>query len=48
MTKNTLILLADSQNIYTFAVTPAIPLYMGLMAIAGAYLLKGNLPKKDK
>ena len=33
---------------YGYAATPAIPLYMGLMAIAGAYLLKGNLPKKDK
>jgi len=33
---------------YGYAATPAIPLYMGLMAIAGAYLLKGNLPKKNK
>lgn len=31
-----------------YAATPAIPLYMGLMAIAGAYLLKGNLPKKEQ
>ena len=29
------------------AATPAIPIYLGLMAIAGAYLVKGNL-KKDK
>ena len=27
--------------------TPAIPLYLGLMAIAGAYLIKGNLKNKD-
>ena len=33
---------------YGYAATPAIPLYLGLMAIAGAYLIKGNLPKKDK
>lgn len=33
---------------YGYAATPAIPLYIGLMAIAGAYLLKGNLPKKNK
>lgn len=26
--------------------TPAIPLYLGLMAMAGAYLIKGNLRKK--
>lgn len=26
--------------------TPAIPLYLGLMAIAGAYLIKGNLKKR--
>ena len=32
---------------YGYAATPAIPLYLGLMAIAGAYLIKGNL-KKDK
>lgn len=30
-----------------FAATPAIPLYLGLMAIAGAYLIKGNLKKKE-
>jgi hypothetical protein len=30
----------------SFGATPAIPLYLGLMAIAGAYLIKGNL-KKD-
>ena len=29
------------------AATPAIPLYLGLMAIAGAYLIKGNLKKKE-
>lgn len=33
---------------YGYAATPAIPLYLGLMAIAGAYLIKGNLQKKDK
>ena len=31
---------------YGYAATPAIPLYLGLMAIAGAYLIKGNLKKK--
>ena len=31
---------------FAYAATPAIPLYLGLMAIAGAYLIKGNL-KKD-
>ena len=31
---------------YGYAATPAIPLYLGLMAIAGAYLIKGNLNKK--
>lgn len=31
---------------YGLAATPAIPLYLGLMAIAGAYLIKGNLKKK--
>lgn len=30
-----------------YAGTPAIPLYLGLMAIAGAYLIKGNLKKKE-
>ena len=30
-----------------FAATPTIPLYLGLMAIAGAYLIKGNLKKKE-
>lgn len=34
-----------SENGY--AATPAIPLYLGLMAIAGAYLIKGNLKKKE-
>lgn len=33
---------------YGYAATPAIPLYLGLMAIAGAYLVKGNLTKQDK
>lgn len=33
---------------YGYAATPAIPLYLGLMAIAGSYLIKGNLQKKDK
>jgi len=32
---------------YGYAATPAIPLYLGLMAIAGAYLIKGNLNNKD-
>lgn len=32
---------------YGYAVTPAIPLYLGLMAIAGAYLIKGNLRKEE-
>lgn len=27
--------------------TPAIPFYLGLMAIAGAYLIKGNLKIKE-
>ena len=30
-----------------YAGTPAVPLYLGLMAIAGAYLIKGNLKKKE-
>ena len=30
---------------YGYAATPAIPLYLGLMTIAGAYLIKGNLKK---
>ena len=30
-----------------YAATPAIPLYLGLMAIAGAYLIKGNLKKTE-
>ena len=32
---------------YGYAATPAIPLYLGLMAIAGAYLVKGNLKGKE-
>ena len=32
---------------YGYAATPAIPMYLGLMAIAGAYLIKGNLKKKE-
>ena len=28
---------------YGYGATPAMPLYLGLMAIAGAYLIKGNL-----
>ena len=32
---------------YGYAATPAIPLYLGLMAIAGAYLIKGNLKKRE-
>lgn len=32
---------------YGYAATPAIPLYLGLMAIAGAYLIKGNLRKEE-
>ena len=32
---------------YGYAATPAIPLYLGLMAIAGAYLIKDNLKKKE-
>lgn len=32
---------------YGYAATPAIPLYLGLMAIAGAYLIKGNLKKNE-
>ena len=32
---------------YGYAATPTIPLYLGLMAIAGAYLIKGNLKKKE-
>lgn len=32
---------------YGYAATPAIPLYLGLMAIAGAYLTKGNLKRKE-
>ncbi len=30
-----------------YAATPAIPIYLGLMAIAGAYLIKGNLNKRE-
>lgn len=44
----------DSWNCITsflqdgaYAATPSIPLYLGLMAIAGAYLIKGNLKNKD-
>ena len=37
----------DTSWGYGFAATPAIPLYLGLMAIAGAYLIKGNLKKVD-
>lgn len=32
---------------YGYAATPAIPIYLGLMAIAGAYLIKGNLNKRE-
>lgn len=32
---------------YGYAATPAIPIYLGLMAIAGAYLIKGNFSKKE-
>lgn len=32
---------------YGYAATPAIPIYLGLMAIAGAYLIKGNLKKSE-
>lgn len=35
------------HSAYGYAATPAIPLYLGLMAIAGAYLIKGNLKKKE-
>lgn len=28
-----------------YSPTPAIPIYLGLMAIAGAYLIKGNIKK---
>ena len=31
-----------------YAATPAMPIYLGLMAIAGAYLIKGNLKKSSK
>ena len=31
----------------SYAATPAIPIYLGLMAIAGAYLIKGNLRKGE-
>ena len=31
----------------SYAATPAIPIYLGLMAIAGAYLIKGNLKKGE-
>lgn len=34
--------LGDSM---AYAATPAIPIYLGLMAIAGAYLVKGNIKK---
>ena len=34
--------LGDSM---AYAATPAIPIYLGLMAIAGAYLIKGNIKK---
>ena len=36
-----------TNSSYGYAATPAIPLYLGLMAIAGAYLIKGNLKKKE-
>ena len=32
---------------YGYAATPAVPLYLGLMAIAGAYLIKGNVKKTE-
>ncbi len=35
-----------SSSSVVYSSTPAIPIYLGLMAIAGAYLVKGNL-KKD-
>lgn len=35
----------SSSRGYGYAGTPAMPLYLGLMAIAGAYLIKGNLKK---
>lgn len=36
------------ENLHApYACTPAIPLYLGLMAIAGAYLIKGNLKNKE-
>lgn len=34
------------SNHAIYAVTPAIPIYLGLMAVAGAYLIKGNMKKK--
>ena len=36
-----------NHNYFRYADTPAIPLYLGLMAIAGAYLIKGNLKKEE-
>lgn len=36
----------DSWN-YSYDASPVIPIYLGLMAIAGAYLIKGNLKKGE-
>lgn len=38
---------ASGWEYSSYGATPAIPLYLGLMAIAGAYLIKGNLKKKE-
>lgn len=35
------------DSAFAYAATPAIPLYLGLMAIAGAYLIKGNLNRNE-
>lgn len=32
---------------YGYAGTSALPIYLGLMAIAGAYLIKGNIRRLD-
>ncbi len=37
----------SSSSSVVYSSTPSIPIYFGLMAIAGAYLIKGNLKKGE-
>ena len=38
---------SSSSTSVVYSSTPSVPIYFGLMAIAGAYLIKGNLKKGE-